>query len=320
MADPLPLYVSVDGVYDAKHLAAPWGDVIGEGIIGGAPAGLDPLKVSPTAPAAMAVSIAAGAAWVRADTTDDTTGYFEGGAYRVARPTAFQIPIDAADPTNPRIDRLILEVLDQQFGAASDIARPRVVKGTPAASPTAPAEPRNAITLATITVAAGAATIAAGAITDARPTARTGAGKAAAPTIPTIQYARVYRDTPTGLAQNTDVALIFDKERQDPNGMHDPAVNPSRLTAPVAGFYLIGGWATIVAALAGTLWMKVRQGGTTSLAESRPALYSGGLKPEIFIATGAYLNAGEYVELILRQNDSQPRNCDAAEGWMVRAA
>ena len=33
MADPLPLYLNVDGVYEAQALALPWADFVSEGVI-----------------------------------------------------------------------------------------------------------------------------------------------------------------------------------------------------------------------------------------------------------------------------------------------
>ncbi len=52
--------------------------------------------------------------------------------------------------------------------------------------------------------------------------------------------ARVYEsgDQPIGGAPWT--VLTFDSERFDTNGLHDPAVNPSRLTAQKDGIYQIG--------------------------------------------------------------------------------
>ena len=170
MADPLPLYLNVDGVYKAEHLAQPWADVISEGIILGVAAGLTPLAVGPATPAAMGVSVAPGACWITNDGASLTEKYFRGGAWRLQKETAVQLGIEASE-ANPRIDRVIAEVLDSQFSGGSDLGRLRVVKGTAAASPAAPAEPANALTLALVTVPASASTIVVGNITDARPVA-----------------------------------------------------------------------------------------------------------------------------------------------------
>ena len=80
------------------------------------------------------------------------------------------IEVEAADVTNPRIDRLILEVdvTTNPNANASNIATIRIVKGVAAGSPAAPSEPSNAITLALISVPAGDTTISTGQITDSR--------------------------------------------------------------------------------------------------------------------------------------------------------
>lgn len=75
--------------------------------------------------------------------------------------------IATADATNPRIDRVVLriDVGDGTEGSAdpnataSDIAIIEVLTGTPAASPSEPAVPDNALSRATITIPAGATSI-----------------------------------------------------------------------------------------------------------------------------------------------------------------
>ena len=173
-----PLYLNIDGVYDARELSLPWADIIGPGIIeggGGAVLG-NSLKVQALTPASMGVEVIAGCAWVKNGRTNDTEAFFEGGAWRVLV-NSLQLPIEPADPSLTRHDRVILEVLDKQFGQASDEARLRVIKGTPSSSPVVPSIPRWAIDLAHVVVDAGASSIAAAKIFDARYLARVGGGK-----------------------------------------------------------------------------------------------------------------------------------------------
>lgn len=81
------------------------------------------------------------------------------------------VPIATADPTNPRKDRIVakFDMSVDPNTVASNIVTITVVAGTPAGSPSAPAEPANAITLAIIAVAAGATSIVNANITDSRP-------------------------------------------------------------------------------------------------------------------------------------------------------
>lgn len=80
------------------------------------------------------------------------------------------VPVPAADLTNPRIDRIVakFDVSVDPNTAASNIVSIELVEGTPGGSPSAPAEPSNAITLATVAVAASASSITNANITDAR--------------------------------------------------------------------------------------------------------------------------------------------------------
>lgn len=116
----------------------------------------------------MSVDVAAGDAIIEITNTNLTPSktykvYFNSDAVKT-------LTVTTADPTNPRKDRVILEVLvnANPNAAASNVASMRIVAGTPAGSPSAPAEPSNAITLAIIDVPAGDTTISTGQITDSR--------------------------------------------------------------------------------------------------------------------------------------------------------
>lgn len=78
--------------------------------------------------------------------------------------------IAAADPTNPRKDKIILRVSvsEDPDGNAANIGTIEVVQGTPAGSPSTPSTPANAIALAVISVAAGATSVVTANITDSR--------------------------------------------------------------------------------------------------------------------------------------------------------
>lgn len=79
------------------------------------------------------------------------------------------LDVSAAHASLARIDRVILEIKDHQHdGSGLSEARCRVVAGTPAGSPSAPALPDSAISLATLAVAALATAITTAHITDAR--------------------------------------------------------------------------------------------------------------------------------------------------------
>ena len=69
---------------------------------------------------------------------------------------------------NPRIDRVVATVDDTYYTGALSSVVFSVVAGTPAVSPVAPATPTNSISLATVPVANGAASILNASIADTR--------------------------------------------------------------------------------------------------------------------------------------------------------
>lgn len=110
----------------------------------------------------MSVDIAGGRAVVKGDLST-----YE-GVYFMENRGVTNLAISASDPTNPRIDRVVAEVLNAEYSGASNLWRLRVITGTAAPSPVAPALPDNCISLATVAVAALASSITNANITDAR--------------------------------------------------------------------------------------------------------------------------------------------------------
>jgi hypothetical protein len=110
----------------------------------------------------MTVNAAAGWAAI-VGTTQSNMGVYV--AYNDA-PTV--LTITTANPSNPRIDRIVATVNDAYYTGATNNVTFTVIAGTPAGSPSAPATPANSISLATVAVAAAATSITAGNITDTR--------------------------------------------------------------------------------------------------------------------------------------------------------
>lgn len=127
------------------------------GIVGSAS-----MAVSANSPAGMSVVVATGWAAI-VGTTQSNMGTYV--AYNDANTV---LTITTANPSNPRIDRVVVTVQDAYYtGSANDVIF-QVIAGTPAGSPTAPAVPANSISLATVAVGAGVTQINAGNITDTR--------------------------------------------------------------------------------------------------------------------------------------------------------
>lgn len=116
-----------------------------------------PLEVTPSS--GMTLAVEEGEAIVQSATPVD-------GAYGCTVPAGATITLTAADSTYPRYDRIVVLVTD--IGTSGSTCEVIPVDGTPASSPTIPAEPSNAITLAVVYVGAGVTSISAGNITDYR--------------------------------------------------------------------------------------------------------------------------------------------------------
>lgn len=110
----------------------------------------------------MSVDVAGGKAVVKGDLAT-----YE-GSYFCHNRGVTNLVLAASDATNPRIDRVVAEVLNQEYTGVDNLWRLRVITGTPAASPVAPAQPSNAISLATVAVGTAVSSITNANITDLR--------------------------------------------------------------------------------------------------------------------------------------------------------
>ena len=114
----------------------------------------------------MSVNVAAGRAFIRSGNASSIAA----GVYAVMNDATVNVAISASDPTNPRIDLVVIQVRDTNYGEAASDARITVVTGTPAASPAVPslASFPNALVLVQVAVAAATTTIVNANITDRR--------------------------------------------------------------------------------------------------------------------------------------------------------
>lgn len=164
-----------------------------------------------TAPASgMSVNVAAGQVWVPG------TQAANQGQYYMLNDGTISVTVPAADPTNPRIDLIVAQVIDTQYGGASNTGEVVDVSGTPAPSPAAPAAPANSITLAQVYVGAGVTSITSGNITDER--VRTGPNGVAA--ISSTSHPSIAFSAPASIGPEA------------PNATGDPTLVSFTLTAP----------------------------------------------------------------------------------------
>jgi hypothetical protein len=121
------------------------------------------MKVTPLGTPGMAVNVSAGHAII-AGTQTSTQGFYI--AYNDATTS---VSVATANPTNPRIDLIVVTVQDAYYGGTSNNQVIfQAVTGTPSGSPVPPTAPDNSIVLAHVAVAAGTTAITLANITDYR--------------------------------------------------------------------------------------------------------------------------------------------------------
>lgn len=119
--------------------------------------------------------------------------------------------------------------------------------------------------------------------------------------------ARAYNDASISVANTTWVALTFNSERFDTDGIHSTATNTGRLTCRTKGIYAISGTFDFAANGTGQRRTHIRLNGSTYIAgdtcEGNASL-SAILNP----STQYSLGVGDYVELMAYQNSGGALN------------
>lgn len=112
----------------------------------------------------MSVNVASGFAFVLGTQLPPAQGEYA----PLYNDAAVNLVVAASNPTNPRIDLVVLAVQDAAYSGGTNTPLLSVVTGTPSATPAVPTAPANSLVLAQIAVAANASSITSGVITDRR--------------------------------------------------------------------------------------------------------------------------------------------------------
>lgn len=132
----------------------------------------------------------------------------------------------------------------------------------------------------------------------------------------TLTGAYVYRSTSQSIPNNTGTAISFDTETRDDNACYDSG-NPTRLVAPVTGWYIIGTHVTFATAASGKRVVDVRLNGVTYAASQYAD--SDNEAADINVNVVYYMTAAEYAEVTVYQNSGASLNATAAKAWIVPA-
>ena len=123
---------------------------------------------------------------------------------------------------------------------------------------------------------------------------------------------QVYLSAAQSIANNTLTIINWPNERIDTDGLHDNVTNNSRLTAAVAGKYLIMAAVGFVVNATGIRLIQVLLNGTTGILYSEEP-GSGSAETTLY-ATGLWsLAAGDYIELQMYQNSGAALNTQSVE-------
>jgi hypothetical protein len=113
-------------------------------------------------------------------------------------------------------------------------------------------------------------------------------------------------------------ALTFDTETRDDNGCHESVTNPTRLSAPVAGWYIVGCTIACGSDADGKRVLDARANGATYIAQQEFVSSAGEPAANLTMTVAYYLAAGEYVEFVLWHNAGAAINI-TAKAWLVPA-
>ncbi|WP_031010634.1 hypothetical protein [Streptomyces sp. NRRL F-5727] len=236
------------------------------GVIPGTSGGTNPLAglaVTGTGPGTMTASVAPGRALIQSTEA--------AGAYPVSLDTAMTITFGDGNAANPRIDLVVLRIYDAAVdGGAETKGAIEIIQGAAAATPVVPTVPAAAIPLAQVRVPAGASAGSGGidwgtALTDRRTgTVAVGGILVGAPTAPGSypgqfrdggrgierwngsswmpteerHYVNVTKSGTYALSANTYTSIQWSAAPSRTDAVMWSAAQPTRLVAPVTGFYI----------------------------------------------------------------------------------
>lgn len=129
----------------------------------------------------------------------------------------------------------------------------------------------------------------------------------------TANQARVYNSaTISHTTSGSWQSVTFDSERYDPSAMHSTSVNPSRITALVAGVYDIKANLAFAPSAVGIRGLRLLLNGTTIIFQDVRVSSSATASTSIGAATDYQLAVNDYVEMQGFQDSGGALNMNAA--------
>jgi hypothetical protein len=155
-----------------------------------------------------------------------------------------------------------------------------------------------------------------GALTGSYPNPGLAAGIVAPSNFATIPSVRVRRTIDQSIADNTNTTIQFNSEAFDTAAMHDNTTNNTRLTAPIAGKYLVTGNVTWAASVADRRLIEFsKTSGITTTVVAQNAVHPvqiASIPTVQGLTTVIDMAAGDYVELAVFQKTGGALNVAAS--------
>lgn len=129
-----------------------------------------------------------------------------------------------------------------------------------------------------------------------------------------VSMARVFHNAHQSIANNTLTALAFNSERFDTDTLHDTATNNSRLTATVAGVYLMTSSIQWASDSVGFRQLTHRVNGATFINAELDDIDSAQTHQQS-ITTIYKLAANDYVETVVRQTSGAALDCQTSANY-----
>jgi hypothetical protein len=144
-----------------------------------------------------------------------------------------------------------------------------------------------------------------------------------ATTLASVKQARVINNANISVSSGVLTVLSFNTEISNVGAIHSTGTNPSRLTAPSAGLYIVGGTLAYDANATGLRAARILLNGATAIGNSLYAANTTGDVTIVNVSTARFLSANDYVELQADQTSGGSLNVDyfneqSPVFWMIR--
>lgn len=128
----------------------------------------------------------------------------------------------------------------------------------------------------------------------------------------------VYRSSALSLSSGAGVLVTFDSEYYDEADFHEGVTNPSRITAPEDGRYIVGYAVAFAANSSGYRGTWVKKNDTDNSFLGDFITNTGGITPRNGANAVMDLEAGDYLELYAYQNSGGNLDLTSAIFWMQK--